>query len=97
MNDVTFPSEKVIANTVTEFLLVDGRQIPKHLYMMGMNRKQKRQLEAELRKKNSHIKLLRVENNVLTEEATEEESVKVVTSEENIEEAEIIPEEKGMP
>ncbi len=96
MNDVTFPPENVIANTVTEFLLVDGRQIPKHLYMMGMNRKQKRQLEAELRKKNSHIKLIRVENNVLTEEATEEESVEVVVSEENIEEAEVIPEKEGV-
>lgn len=91
MNDVTLPPENVIAKQVTEFILVNGRQIPKHLYMMGMNRKQKRQLEAELRKKNSPIKLIRVENNISAEETNPE----VTPFEENIEEAEIIQEEKG--
>jgi len=96
MDNVTFPAEDVIAKTVTEFILVNGRQIPKHLYMMGMNRKQKRQLEAELRKKNSHIKLIRVENNITAETKTEDTSAVTVAEENNVEEAEIVSTEQGV-
>lgn len=72
MNEETFPAPNVVAQQITEFVEVNGQRVPKHLYMMHMNRKQKRQFEAELRKKNSHVKLVRVENNI-----TEEDSVEV--------------------
>jgi len=87
MNEVTLPAPDVVAQQVTEFVEVNGQRVPKHLYMMHMNRKQKRQFEAELRKKNSHIKLVRVENDI-----TEEDNIEVaeVIAENSVSEPEVV-------
>lgn len=37
----------------TEFITVNGVKVPLHIYLNGLNRKKKREVLAELRKKDS--------------------------------------------
>jgi hypothetical protein len=62
-----FPDSKVLAKQVTEFVEINGHRIPKHIYLNSLNRKQRRQFEIEVKKKNSAVKLVRVEKDIVGE------------------------------
>jgi hypothetical protein len=62
-------------NSFTEFVEVNGQKIPLNLYLAHMNRKQRRQFEAERKKKNSHIKVIRVDNVVPEKKISIEEEI----------------------
>lgn len=62
-------------NSFTEFVEVNGQKVPLRLYLAHMNRKQRRQFEAERKKKNSHIKVIRVDNVVPEKKISVEEEI----------------------